>query len=275
MDWRHRKGFFLLIRVGVCLVTLAWGALLPAGGQDHPGHPPGMAHSHGHDRKGPASEINGAPPILFTPGQAEEITLRFARVEEHRIEKWIRTAGRSHPERQAPGSEPAPGSTRGPGRVLEGRVLGPEARLIQRGQQVRVFPLAGAHRMLQGKVAGLARKDAPENLAEAWVQVDFRDQWHREAHLYVMEIIVPLGMRLSIPHEAILEEAGKTLVFVREGKSVCRPRIISVGMRGELYDEVLGGLRAGEEVATFGSFFLGAELQLKGVSTRHPTGERP
>lgn len=261
MDWPYRRGFFLLIRVGVGLVTLAWGALLPVGGQDHPGHPPGMAHSHGHDRKGLASEINGAPPILFTPGQAEEITLRFARVEEHRIEKWIRTAGRSHPQR--------------PGRALEGRVLGPEARLIQRGQQVRVFPLAGAHRMLQGKVAGLARKDALENLAEAWVQVDFRDRWHREAHLYVMEIIVPLGMRLSIPHEAILEEAGKTLVFVREGKSVCRPRIISVGMRGEIYDEVLGGLRAGEEVATFGSFFLGAESQLKGASTRHPTGERP
>lgn len=267
MDRSHRRGFFLLVRIGVGLVTLAWGALLPAGGQDHRGHPPGMAHPHGHDRKGPASEINGAPPILFTLGQAEEITLRFARVEEHRIEKWIRTAGRSHPERQAPGS--------GPGQALEGRVLGPEARLIQKGQQVRVFPLAGAHRMLQGKVADIARKDAPENLAEAWVQVDFRDRWHREAHLYVMEIIVPLGMRLSIPHEAILEEAGKTLVFVREGKSRCRPRIISVGMRGEIYDEVLSGLRAGEEVATFGSFFLGAESQLKGVSTRHPMGERP
>ncbi len=87
-----------------------------------------------------------------------------------------------------------------------------------------------------------------------------------------MEIIVPLGRRLSVPHEAILEEAGGKIVFVRDGKNRCRPRAVSVGIRGELYSEILAGLREGEEVATLGSFFLEAEHRLKTRAIRPHTG---
>jgi hypothetical protein len=42
------------------------------------------------------------------------------------------------------------------------------------------------------------------------------------------------------------------------------PKEIQLGIQGELYTQVLSGLKHGEQVVTFGSFFIDAEHKLKG-----------
>ena len=41
-------------------------------------------------------------------------------------------------------------------------------------------------------------------------------------------------------------------------------RAIQIGLQGELFTEVAGGLKSDEQVVTFGSFFIDADFKLKG-----------
>ena len=68
-----------------------------------------------------------------------------------------------------------------------------------------------------------------------------------------------------MPNEAIIETGGKQVVYVQQqpAAATCRGRS-SVGVQGELYTQVLDGLKPGEQVVTFGSFFIDAEHKLKG-----------
>ena len=81
---------------------------------------------------------------------------------------------------------------------------------------------------------------------------------------YVLEIVTEPVESLSVPNEAIIETDGKHVVYVQQQQGRYVPREIQPGMQGELYTQVLNGLKAGEQVVTFGSFFIDAEHKLKG-----------
>jgi Cu(I)/Ag(I) efflux system membrane fusion protein len=67
-----------------------------------------------------------------------------------------------------------------------------------------------------------------------------------------------------VPNEAIIEVDGAHLVYVSEGKGQHRPVEIESGVQGERYTEVRKGLKDGDQVVTFGSFFIDADHRLKG-----------
>ena len=67
-----------------------------------------------------------------------------------------------------------------------------------------------------------------------------------------------------MPNEAIIESDGKHVVYVETEKGRYVPREIQPGLQGELYTQVLDGLTAGQQVVTFGSFFIDADHKLKG-----------
>ena len=67
-----------------------------------------------------------------------------------------------------------------------------------------------------------------------------------------------------MPNEAILESGGKQLVYVQSPDGRYAPREIKIGLRGELFTQVLDGLDPGQKVVTIGSFFIDAEHELKG-----------
>ena len=69
---------------------------------------------------------------------------------------------------------------------------------------------------------------------------------------------------LSVPNEAIIETEDRRVVYVKDDERRLRAAGDSVGLQGELFTEVTGGLKAGEQVVTFGSFFIDADLKLKG-----------
>ena len=83
---------------------------------------------------------------------------------------------------------------------------------------------------------------------------------------YLLEVVTDVGDRLSIPNEALIERNSRRLVYVQDDKGNYQPRTVETGVQGELYTEVLGGLKTGEQVVTFGSFFIDAEHTLKGSS---------
>src|SRR5262249_29622083 len=102
------------------------------------------------------------------------------------------------------------------------------------------------------------------------VEIALRSPGRTGVQRYVVEILSEQGPVLSIPNEAIIEEADSKVVYVQQAEGQYAPRRIAVGVQGELYTEVVNGVKLGEQVVPFGSFFIDAEHKLKGVGEAPP-----
>jgi hypothetical protein len=184
------------------------------------------------------------PRVLSSAIATSPINTTVSRVELRPLQVWVRTAGRSGP---------AP-------RSVVAQVRGDQAAIVRQGQRVRAFQLRSRASMYQGQIVAVELRDGL-----ATVQVALRSSG-LETEDYLLEIIADLGPQLSIPNEAVIEEGDRQLVYVRQATGDYVPREIRTGQRGELFVEVAEGLKAGEEVVTFGSFFIDAEFRMKGLA---------
>lgn len=64
---------------------------------------------------------------------------------------------------------------------------------------------------------------------------------------------------LALPADAILDDKGQKLIFVKE-KGKYFPRLITVGNREDHFVEILSGIKEGDEVVTNGNFQLKSKL---------------
>jgi multidrug efflux pump subunit AcrA (membrane-fusion protein) len=179
----------------------------------------------------------------ITEEQANELTLTLNDAAVRPIQIWVRTAGTIDEAR----------------RSITGRLPPHEAAYVKVGQRVRAFPPQSRSSMFQARVT------AVEATAEgASVTATLSGPAHEGSARYVLEIVTEPLEFLSVPNEAIIESDGKHLVYVQAEKGRYLPREIQPGTQGELYTQVLGGVTAGEQVVTFGSFFIDADHKLKG-----------
>ncbi len=79
-----------------------------------------------------------------------------------------------------------------------------------------------------------------------------------------VELKIPLGRKLVIPEEAVMDSGTMQMVFVDRGQGHFESRHIQVGSKAEGYYEVLSGLKEGEKVVTSANFLIDSESQLKG-----------
>jgi len=80
-----------------------------------------------------------------------------------------------------------------------------------------------------------------------------------------VEITIPVGKKLAIPAEAVLETGTRQVVYVDKGDGYFEPREVKTGVKVEGMLEVLGGLNPGDKVASSAIFLIDSEAQLKGV----------
>lgn len=80
-----------------------------------------------------------------------------------------------------------------------------------------------------------------------------------------VEIIIPVGNRLAVPGDAVLDTGMRQIVYVDKGDGYFEPREIKTGLRVDGFLEVLAGLRSGEKVAASAIFLIDSEAQIKGV----------
>lgn len=74
------------------------------------------------------------------------------------------------------------------------------------------------------------------------------------------------GKALQIPSSAVLYTGPRRLVFVDEGNGRLVPREVELGARAGDRDQVLSGLREGEQVVTRGNFLVAAESRLSATA---------
>jgi hypothetical protein len=175
--------------------------------------------------------------------QADALTLTLSAVSRRPIQNWVRTGGTIDKT----------------GKVLVAFVSGSDAGLIKAGQRVRAFPPSSKSSMYQAFVTRVHPRAGGVDLEATLASVG-----RPGTTLYVIEIVVERGPFLSVPNEAIIEEADKHLVYVQQQAGQYLPQEIQAGIQGELYTQVLGGVKDGDQVVTFGSFFIDAEQKLKG-----------
>jgi len=178
----------------------------------------------------------------LTATQEEELTLVVVKTERQALQTWIRAAAVLDTTKEK----------------LTAKVCTADARFIKAGQRVRAFPPALKSSITQSRVSSVSAYDGCVNVvALVPVKAFGNDQY------YVMEVIIHRGDYLSIPNEAIIEEADHQRVYVQLHAGHYLPKIIKTGIKGELYTQVVEGLQQGDEVVTFGSFFIDADYKLK------------
>jgi hypothetical protein len=179
----------------------------------------------------------------ITEQQANELTLTLNDAAIRPIQVWLRAAG----------------TIDGAGRIITATLPAAEAAIVKVGQRVRAFPPQSRSSMFQARVTSVTASGAGTR-----VGVTLSGPAHAGSTRYVMEIVTEPAEVLSVPNEAIIETGGKHIVYVQLEKGRYEPREIQPGLQGELYTEIRGGLKAGDQVVTFGSFFIDADYRLKG-----------
>lgn len=178
----------------------------------------------------------------ITESQAAELTLTLNEATMRQVQTWIRTAGTLDET----------------GKVVVAHVRSPDGDLVQVGQRVRGFPVTYRTQVREGDVTKVA-----EQGGDARVQVTFHDEKKYDDRRYLLDIIVEQGPFLSIPNVAIIEEGDGHVVYVQNKPGEYERRMVEIGTQGELYTQVLEGVKEGEQVVSIGSFFVDAEHKLK------------
>jgi hypothetical protein len=139
-----------------------------------------------------------------------------------------------------------------------------EAPLVQPGQTMSITVPSQPGREFTAKVAavdsildpttrtlrvrGLVATPQKELRPESFVQV---------------RIHVPLGERLAVPREAVLDTGDHQFVFVVRDDGRFEPRAVTLGRLAQGYYEVAGGLHEGEEVVTSANFLIDSESRFR------------
>ena len=78
-----------------------------------------------------------------------------------------------------------------------------------------------------------------------------------------LELKIPLGTRLVVPKDAVLETGERQLIFIHHGGGRLEWRSVRLGLRADDWVEILEGVSDGDHIITSANFLLDSESQLK------------
>lgn len=134
---------------------------------------------------------------------------------------------------------------------------------LQVGQRARVFPVSARALMKPARIELISSQDG-----RCVVRLGLMAKLHDSRSGYLVEIAVDQGEFLTIPNDAVIEEAGAQYVYVQDPDGEYLRREVQTGLQGEQFTQVLTGVNAGEQVVTLGSFFIDAEYRMQAGNSR-------
>lgn len=139
-----------------------------------------------------------------------------------------------------------------------------ELPFIKKGQGATVTLSYDPDTKLQGHVAFIyPTLDAKTRTARVRFELDNPGEKLKPGMYANVEIKIPLGTRLVIPRDAVLESGERQLLFIHHGGGQLEWRSVQLGARAGDWLEVLEGLKEGEHVVTGANFLIDSESQLK------------
>ena len=99
--------------------------------------------------------------------------------------------------------------------------------------------------MYQGRILRVT-----DQVEQRTVQIALNVKPHIASPSFLLEIVVDRGDFLSVPNEALIDEGGHQIVYVKQSDGEFEAKPVQIGIQGELYSQVLEGVRDGEQVVT-------------------------
>lgn len=148
---------------------------------------------------------------------------------------------------------------------VHGEIYEYEVPLVKRGQAAVVTLASYPGEVFRGAVSYIYPVlQEKTRTVKVRCELNNTNDWKLKPQMYAnVELKIPLGRRLVVPDEALLDSGTRQLVFIDKGQGTFEPRDVKVGARVEGYVEILAGLTAGERVVTSANFLIDSESQLK------------
>jgi Cu(I)/Ag(I) efflux system membrane fusion protein len=139
-----------------------------------------------------------------------------------------------------------------------------ELPLIKIGQQATVSLSYDPGTVLTGRVGFLYPTIDPQTrAAKVRFEVENRGEQLKPGMYANVELQVPLGNRLVVPREAILESGERQVIFIHHGGGALEWRTARLGLQAGDWIEVVEGVKEGEHVVTSANFLIDSESRLK------------
>ena len=139
-----------------------------------------------------------------------------------------------------------------------------EAPLVEAGQAMTVTAPSYPGRKFPAKVVAVDPiVDPMTRTVRVRAQVQTPDVTLRPESFVDVSIEVPLGEKLSVSEDAVLDTGEHQIVFVVKGEGDFEPRSVELGRDAEGHYEVISGLEAGEEVVTSANFLIDSESRFR------------
>lgn len=196
--------------------------------------------------QGVRSHTRPTTGTTVSESQAADLTLTLTPVAVRSIQAWARGAATIDQS----------------GKILTASFDRRGAKFVKVGQRARAFTPESKSQMLQAYVTRVQPQGSRIS-----VEATLSGQGWQGSVNYVIEIVAEAGNFLAVPNEAVIEEGDKHIVYVQQQPGEYVPQEIDTGVQGELYTQVLSGLDVGDQVVTFGSFFVDSEYKLKNPVT--------
>lgn len=138
---------------------------------------------------------------------------------------------------------------------------------IRPGLSAQITGGAIGSSIVSGKVVSVDRL-INVNTRTAKVRIEVSNQLsllRPEAFVNVI-IFSPLGEKLTVPFDAILDNGKQAWVFVKGASGYFEPRVIKIESRAGDEVAIGEGLSEGDEIVTSANFLIDSESRLKGVA---------
>ena len=139
-----------------------------------------------------------------------------------------------------------------------------EVGLVAAGQEMEVTAPSAPGRVFTGRVLSVDPiLDAKTRTTRVRALVPTPDAALRPESFVNVHLQIPLGRRLAVPKEAVLDTGEHQIVFVVRDAGEFTPRAVTLGREAEDAFEVLSGLAPGEEVVTSANFLIDSESRFR------------
>lgn len=137
-------------------------------------------------------------------------------------------------------------------------------RELRPGQPVRVTSPALPGRSFRGELVTVDNVGATSDRGARVRALVATPGGGLRAQSFVRLVVeVPLGRRLAVPDDAVIDTGMRQLVFVYDGAGRFEPRDVVLGSEGEGHREILSGLSPGERVVTAANFLIDSESRFR------------
>ncbi|HEY0339505.1 MAG TPA: efflux RND transporter periplasmic adaptor subunit [Steroidobacteraceae bacterium] len=159
-----------------------------------------------------------------------------------------------------PGNPPAPYSVADISRVwMNASVTESDMPLVRKGQKVQVAILALPNRVFSGEISTVGASVDPQ-LHRGMLRAEIDDPKHELLPGMFASFIIATGDPMSaaaVPLDGVIREGdGSMTVWVTTDRRHFTRRLVKVGLQHDGYDQILEGVRPGEQVVTKGAIFL-------------------